>query len=164
MGAIVTDGRNTATITSGNGVVNITGWNLDGLAVTVPRSRSGSFNLQVIATSVEPTDGSTASVAKNVTVQLLGGQSCATPVGCNPYVSYANSNAATQTTGPVIGGLVASALVQVSSSGFAIVVPARGNGTGTQAASAADLGASLDNLLAGLSESVGAALRSQLGM
>jgi len=164
VGAIVTDGRNTASITSSDSVANITGWSLKGLAVTVPRSRSGSFNLQVIATSVEPTDGSMASVAKNVTVHLLAGQSCATPVGCNPYVSYANNDAATQTTGPVTGGLVASALVPVSSSGSTIVVPTGGNGTGTQAASAADLGASLDKLLAGLSESVSEALRSELGM
>jgi hypothetical protein len=94
-------------------------------------------------------------------VQLLSGQVCATPAGVNPYVSYANSKAATQTTGPAIS-VVASPLVPVSSS-YTIVVPPSGNGTATQPASAAELDAALESLLASLSESVSVALRSQLG-
>jgi hypothetical protein len=159
VGATVSDGRNSATITSSNPVVNVTGWNLQGLGVTVPQSRGSSFNLQVVVTSVEPTEASMASVAKNITVQLLSGQSCATPAGCNPYVNYANSNAATRTTAPVTESVVASALIPVSSS-YTIVVPA---GMMTPPASTADLGASLENLLANLSESVSAAVVSELG-
>ncbi len=95
-------------------------------------------------------------------MQLLSGQSCTTPAGVNPYVTYANSNSATQTAGPVIGSVVASALVPVSSS-YAIVVPSGGNRTVAAPASAAELDASLESLLASLSESVGAALQNQLG-
>jgi len=144
-------------------VLNVTGWNLDSLTVTAPQSQAGgNFGLQVVATSVEPANGSMASIAKNVTVQLLGGQPCATPAGVNPYVTYANSNSATQATGPVIGSVVASALVPVSSS-YAIVVPAGASGGVTRPASAAELDASLESLLANLSESVGAAVVQELG-
>jgi len=137
-------------------------WNLANLTMTVRQGHSGSFNFQVVATSVEAANDSMASVAKNVTVQLLGGQSCVTPAGVNPYISYANSNSASQVIGPVIDGVVASPLVPVSS-GYAIAVPsAGGNGTARQPASAAELDASLENLLASLSETVGAALLSEL--
>jgi hypothetical protein len=171
LGVTVGDGSNSVTVTDRNQVVNITGWNLNSLTVTVPKDEyfgggqcgggDDSFNLQVVATSVEPASGSMASIAKNVTVQLLSGQACATPAGVNPYVSYANSKSATQTTGPAIN-VVASPLVPVSSS-YPIVVPTSGNGSGTSPVSAMDLDASLENLLASLSESVGAAVRTQLG-
>jgi Protein of unknown function (DUF642) len=162
-GAIVSDGKNTATIAGSSTVLNVTGWNLNSLTLAVPQNCAGrSFNLQVIATSVETANGSMASVAKNVSVQILNGQSCITPAGVNPYVSYANSNSATQVVGPMIDGVVVSPLVPVSSS-YAIVVAGGGSGTITQPLSAADLGASLESLLASLSESVGAALRNELG-
>lgn len=54
---------------------------------------------------------------------------------------------------------MASALIPVSSR-YTIVVPA---GMITQPASAADLGTSLENLLTSLSESVSAAVVSELG-
>jgi len=54
---------------------------------------------------------------------------------------------------------VASALIPVSSR-YTIVAPA---GMITQPASAADLGTSLENLLTSLSESVSAAVVSELG-
>jgi hypothetical protein len=82
-----------------------------------------------------------------------------TPAGSNPYVNYANSNAATRTTAPVTQSVVASALIPVSSS-YTIVVPA---GMMAPLVSTADLGASLENLLANLSESVSAAVVSELG-
>ena len=45
---------------------------------------------------------------------------------------------------------------------YAIVLSAGGNGTVAQAASAAELDASLESLLASLSESVSAALQNEL--
>ena len=103
-----------------------------------------------------------ASIAKNVTVQLLSGAPCATPAGVNPYVTYANSNSVTQAAGPAVGSVVASPLVPVSSS-YTIVVPAGAGGTVPQPTSAAELDASLESLLADLSKSVGAALSRELG-
>jgi hypothetical protein len=163
VGVTVSDGKNSATITNSSPVLNVTGWNLNSLTVTVPQNQTiggacGSFDLQVIATSVEPANGSMASVAKDISVQLLSGQSCATPAGVNPYVSYANSKSATQMTGPAIS-VVASPLVPVSSS-YPIVVPT--SGAGTQPVSANDLDAALENLLASLSGTVGAAVLSEL--
>ena len=162
VGANVSDGQNSATIASSSTVLNVTGWNLANLTMTVPQGQPGSSNFQVVATSIEAAKNSIASVAKNVTLQLLDGRSCVTPAGVNPYISYANSNSASQVIGPAIDGVVASPLVPVSSS-YAIVAPsAGGNGTARQPASAAELDASLENLLASLSESVGAALLSKL--
>ena len=162
-GATVSDGKNSARVADSNTVLNITGWNLASLTLTLPKGQAaGSFNLQVVATSVEPATGSMASIAKNVTVQLLSGAPCATPAGVNPYVTYANSNSVTQAAGPAVGSVVASPLVPVSSS-YAIVVPAGASATVPQPTSAAELDASLESLLANLSKSVGAALSRELG-
>lgn len=58
-----------------------------------------------------------AGIAKNVTVQLLSGQACATPVGVNPYVSYVNNASISQILKPQINQIVvASQLMSVSSS------------------------------------------------
>jgi hypothetical protein len=121
-----------------------------------------TLNLQVVATSVEPSNGSMASIVKDVTVQLLSGQACATPVGVNPYVSYANSASATQIVQPTTSQIVvATPLVPVSSS-YAITLPITAN-TGSAAASVDDdLDASMESLLERLSQSVGVALWKEL--
>jgi hypothetical protein len=43
--------------------------------------------LTLRATSVEPSNGSTASVDQAVTVHVLAGKAASTPVGLNPYVT-----------------------------------------------------------------------------
>ena len=182
VGATVTDGKNSATITASGQVLNVSGWNLNALSLTVPSdygsgdcgdggdgygdgddddddsgSGSGTINLQVVATSVEPANGSMASIARDVTVQLLSGQACATPAGVNSYVSYANSQATTQSIAPSTGSVVVSPLVPVASS-YAIMVPggAAQSTTAGQQLSAAQLGASLGSLLENFSQQVGA--------
>lgn len=162
VGALVKDGKNSAIMANANTALNITSWCLNSLTVTIPHgtrrggSIGGSIDLQVVATCVEPSNGSMARIAKNVTVQLLSGQPCATPVGVNPYVNYANSNSVLRTTEP--GDIVmASALVPVSSS-YSVAVPAA---TITQPPTAADLNTSLETLLDKLSDSVGVALVSE---
>lgn len=51
-----------------------------------------------------------------MTVQLLSGQACATPVGVNPYVSYVNNASISQILKPQINQIVlASPLVPVGS-------------------------------------------------
>ena len=180
VGATVTDGKNSATVTASGQVINVSGWNLNSLSLTAPNgynngdcgddddggsNGSGTINLQVVATSVEPANGSMASIAKNVTVQLLSGQACATPAGVNPYVSYANSQATTQSIASSTGSVVASALVPVASS-YAIVVPGganSSNSTAGQQLNAKQLGASLESLLENLSQQVGVALRNEIG-
>jgi hypothetical protein len=121
-GAVVSDGKNTIKTTGG--ALNLSGWNPGSLTLTMPVSdnqdngcNTGVLNLQVVATSVESVNGSMAGIAKNVTVQLLSGQICATPVGVNPYVSYLNNASNSQILKPQINQIVlASQLVPVASS------------------------------------------------
>ena len=108
--------------------LNLTGWNLNSLTLSVPNdpetehshdsnNPSHTLNLQIIATSVEAANGSMARIAQNLTVQWLSGQACATPVGVNPYVSYINPPAISQILKPHSNPIiVASPLMPVSSS------------------------------------------------
>jgi len=186
VGAIVSDGTHSTTINSTNTVLNISGWNLNTLALTLPQhyltrdddsrdddrdncgdgtsSNSSTLNLQVAATSVEAADnGSMASTAKNVTVQLLTGQACTTPVGVNPYVSYVNSASKAQVMlpndNPII---VASPLVPVSNSHTITLNGTSATGSTTPQASLQELEASMERLLENLSQAVGVALRKEL--
>ncbi len=171
VGATIADGKNTATITSATTPLIVTGWNLAKLTVTVPQSQSqggcggsssNTLNLQVVATSVEPGNGSMASIAKDVTVQLLSGQPVATPAGVNPYVSYVNSASLTQTSKAITNPIViASALVPVSSS-YAITLPITSPVNSGTLGADDDLDASLESLLESLSQSVGTALWNEL--
>ncbi len=121
---MVSDGKNSATIKSEATALDITGWNLGSLTLTMPVSddqengcNTGVLNLQVGATSVESVNGSMAGIAKNMTVQLLSGKACATPVGVNPYVSYLNNASISQILKPQINQIVlASQLVPVANS------------------------------------------------
>ncbi|MES2406500.1 MAG: hypothetical protein V4528_04165 [Pseudomonadota bacterium] len=88
-GAIVSDGKNSLTIQSDDTPLNLTGWNLNRLTLSVPNDPetenspdnpshpSHTLNLQIIATSVEAANGSMARIALNLTVQWLSGQACA---------------------------------------------------------------------------------------
>jgi len=84
----VSDGKNSLTIQSDDTPLNITGWNLNSLTLSVPNdpetenshdsnNHSHTLNLQIIATSVEAANGSMARIAQNLTVQWLSGQACA---------------------------------------------------------------------------------------
>jgi len=76
---------------------------------TPPRNLAGSIKLQVRATSVHADNGSTATATRDLTVNVLGGVGCATPVGVNPYVSYLadTSVVATGTSTPIVAGAFA---------------------------------------------------------
>jgi hypothetical protein len=56
--------------------------------LTRPRNFAGSIKLQVRATSAHADNGSSATATRDLTVDVLSGVGCATPVGVNPYVSY----------------------------------------------------------------------------
>ncbi len=118
----MSDGKNSVTIQASGDVLNLTGWNLTSVTLTLSsqvaaNNGCNTFNLQIVATSVDPANGSMAGVAKNITVQLLNSQACATPVGVNPYVVYVNNVSSTQILQPQANQIVfASQLVPVSSS------------------------------------------------
>jgi hypothetical protein len=55
----------------------------------------GTMQLQVRATSTEQGNGSTASVTRDITVQVLSGTACSTPLCLNPFVTYFNDTTST---------------------------------------------------------------------
>jgi hypothetical protein len=73
--------------------LDLSGWNLDKLTLTPPKGFDGEIKLQVKATATELKNGSTAATTRELAVQVLEGNACATPVGLNPYVSYLNNSA-----------------------------------------------------------------------
>ena len=111
-GAILTDGQHRATAGASNAALDITAWNLNQLSLSLPNDAPDTLSLQVRAMANE--NDTTASKAKDFTVQILNGQACATPAGVNPYVCYANNASQFQTASLQIGPVVASALTPVS--------------------------------------------------
>jgi hypothetical protein len=109
VGATLKDGTHTLKVTTANTGIDLTGWNLAALTLVPVTGFEGTINLQVRATSTETGNGSTATTLRNLTVQVLDGPACATPVGVNPYVSYVNNTAVTSTsqgaTAPVVSPL-----------------------------------------------------------
>ena len=105
-GAVLTDGVQRGVIGCDMPSVDLTGWNLAALVITPPHNFVGSIKLQVRATSVHADNGSTATVTRDLTVNVLGGAGCATPVGVNPYVSYLADTAvvATDASTPIVVG------------------------------------------------------------
>jgi hypothetical protein len=85
---VLSDGVHRVVVGCDMPAVDVSGWNLAALVLTPPRNFSGSIKLQVRATSVHADNGSTATATRDLTVNVLAGAGCATPVGVNPYVSY----------------------------------------------------------------------------
>src|SRR6185437_1535076 len=71
VGAVLTDGANSFTATAGQTSVDITSWNLGILFITPPSGFYGTIALNVTATSVVPSNGSTASVTQSLPVTVL---------------------------------------------------------------------------------------------
>ncbi|PAV46665.1 hypothetical protein CK486_17435, partial [Pseudomonas sp. HAR-UPW-AIA-41] len=70
VGAILTDGNNTFTATPGATSATITGWNLSTLYIKPPLNFSGSFDLNITATSTESSNATTASSTQALTVNV----------------------------------------------------------------------------------------------
>lgn len=68
VGSLLTDGQHSFTATEAQRVANITSWNLSSLQFTPPAQFSGKLNLQVIATSIELANNSTATVTRNLEI------------------------------------------------------------------------------------------------
>ncbi|WP_417317277.1 tandem-95 repeat protein [Emcibacter sp.] len=69
-GAALSDGTNSFVATAGNGTVDVTGWNLDSLQITVAEGTS-DFDLSVSATSTENSTGDSNTVTDSVTVTVM---------------------------------------------------------------------------------------------
>jgi hypothetical protein len=131
VGAVLSDGKKQVTVKTAGTTVDLTGWNLATLTVTLPKQWScaadssnaaNAFTLQIKATSRDP-NASTASISRSVTVQLLGGTQVATPAGVNPYVNFASSAAVTQTTLPASMLVVAAGSTSDGKGSCIISVP-----------------------------------------
>ena len=86
---ILSDGAHSVVITARGQAVDVTSWDLQRLSVAAPAAFVGALPITVRATSLEPSNGSTASVQREVTVHVLPGVAVATPPGANPFVSMA---------------------------------------------------------------------------
>jgi hypothetical protein len=112
-GSILSDGVRALTVTSNTGSVDVSGWNLAALVLRPPVNFVGSMQLQVRATSTELGNGSTATISRDLTVQVLGGSARATPASLNPFLNYANDTS-TLTASQAETAVVASPLVPVA--------------------------------------------------
>jgi hypothetical protein len=112
-GAVLSDGVNRVEVGCNMPGLDLSGWNLAALVLTPPRNFSGVIKLRVVATSIHDDNGSTASVSRDLTVNVLSGVRCETPAGVNPYVSYLADTAVVTTSDaqPIVVGPL-SALVE----------------------------------------------------
>jgi hypothetical protein len=85
-GATVSDGTRSVTIDNAGAALDLAGWDWNRLNLTPPVGFTGTTTLQVRATATD-SNGSTASVTRDVVVKVLDGQAVTTPVDVNPYVS-----------------------------------------------------------------------------
>ena len=129
------------------------------LTVKPPGNFKGTLNLQVRAVSTETANGSTATISRNLTVNVLEGTVTATPVGVNPYVSYANSTAITSSSFGS-NAIVVSALVPVASS-YTFGVSAAAISASVQA-DATESDATMDAWMQSLSQSISSAFLAEM--
>jgi VCBS repeat-containing protein len=97
-GAILSDGVNRVEVGCGMPSLDLSGWNLAALVLAPPRNFSGTIRLKVVATSIDDDNGSTATVSRDLTVNVLSGVRCDTPACVNPYVSYLADTAVVATS------------------------------------------------------------------
>ncbi|MGX1924930.1 Calx-beta domain-containing protein [Vibrio sp. NH-7] len=68
VGAIISDGNTSVTISSANESVDVTGWSLDSLTVTPPQGSHDDFTIFVTATSTEDSNGDSAQSHATINV------------------------------------------------------------------------------------------------
>ncbi len=98
-GAILTDGTNTFTASSGNTSVDVSGWDMDGMSITTPDNFTGTAALQVTATSTESEGGATASTSTTLNVYVENVEEAATDMALD------STTVAENAAGAVIGAL-----------------------------------------------------------
>ncbi|WP_426107132.1 hypothetical protein [Massilia sp. TSP1-1-2] len=115
-GAVLSDGIHRVTAYVNNATVNLAGWDLSKLKVELDAGcgyNDDSVLLKFKASSTVAANNTRATITRSFTVQQLSGCAVATPVGVNPYVSYANSTAVT-TSSAMASAATVSALVAVA--------------------------------------------------
>jgi hypothetical protein len=103
VGSILGDGTRQVKVVYGMGPIDVSAWNLAKLVVTPPPSYAGTIALQVRATSTELSNASSATVLRDIALQILTGSACATPAILNPLLSFVNDTAVVVATGADVG-------------------------------------------------------------
>ncbi|MDH3461284.1 MAG: hypothetical protein OEM00_09990, partial [Burkholderiaceae bacterium] len=112
-GTAISDGVRSHTVTATTATLNLSGWNLNQLALQAAVGYTGTLQLRVRATSSEASNSDSASVERTVEVVVLPGRAVATPVGVNPYVTLTSVT----TSSPLAkgGSKVATAVLSANS-------------------------------------------------
>jgi hypothetical protein len=159
-GSMLSDGVRSITIASGAGAVDVSGWNLAALVLRPPANFVGAIQLQVRATSTELGNGSSATISRDFTVQVLSGAACTTPASLNPFISFANdTSAVTAAQAEVV--VVASALTAVAIATSIIAPDLLSIAGGSSGSSESD--ESMEDWLRRMSQNLGSAFESQIG-
>ena len=101
-GSVLSDGVHQLTVWSATTAVDISTWDLAALVIKPPYNFAGTMAVQVKSTSTELSNGSAATVVRDITVRVLQGTACATPASLNPYVSYVADTAPSSSTQGVV--------------------------------------------------------------
>lgn len=153
-GSVLSDGVRQITVSASTTRIDISAWNRAALVVTPPSGYVGIMKLQVLATTTELGNGSTASNARELTVQVLSGTQCATPACMNPYVALAG------TTVPTVSSTVVLASSLADPDVTSIVLGSVTNLA--QPVGLVDNGESMEAWLRRLSQSLGSAFDVQM--
>jgi hypothetical protein len=154
VGAVITDGVKRVVISTSSYTADLTGWNSAKLMVTPPHSFTGSMALQVRASSANADNGSSATVTRDLTVNVLSGNACATPAGLNPYINFLTDLAvvATSELASIVAGGMAPLLISAAVT----------TGPNGEAMPVAVVTESIEEWMRGLAGSVGDALTEEL--
>jgi hypothetical protein len=92
---VISDGTRQFVASSGNSRLDLTGWNLSQLSISIPQGYCQDIQLKIKATATEQSTGQQASTEQVINIRVLSGTAVATPVTVNPYVS-STQNSTTQ--------------------------------------------------------------------
>jgi VCBS repeat-containing protein len=164
--ATLTDGTHTVTSTSCNAAVDLTGWNLVKLSVTLPYDwgwydDEAPVVLQVKATATDASSNTSASIVRSFTVQQLDGCACATPSGVNPYVSYTNNTAVTTKSVTTTALAVSPLVAAVGGHDFGVTAA---QVAASMHADATDSDKSMEEWMQGLSQSLSNAFLKEMDL
>lgn len=121
-GAVLSDGTRTAVAEA---AFDLAGWDLDRLAVLPPAGFTGELVLTLRVTSLETSNGASASVEQQVVVRVLPGTAVPTPPGVNPFVVplSATGVSGSQPGSNAVAPAAAAALVALADAGGVLDAP-----------------------------------------
>lgn len=92
---VISDGTRQFVASSSNSRLDLTGWDLSQLSISIPQGYCQDIQLKVKvkATATEQSTGQQASTEQVINIRVLSGTAVATPVTVNPYVSTTQGGA-----------------------------------------------------------------------